>query len=397
MGQSVKFKLRKHLLNPEKGHPIYLQIIIDRKVSLRSTGISVFEHQWDDVKQKVKTNHPFYARINTELQVIKKKETPIIIDKIEERKVGKLIKKYSFTHIFNEFILMQKSRGAYWQVAKYENTIRKLIRFFGKDNILIEDVNPRSMSSFEGYMINLENRPNTIHKEMSRIRTVVNFAIQNEYMSINEDPFARIKLPKKEQVNRRKLTLKELHLIENMPLSEIVWYNYARDFYLFSVYANGIRFGDLCQLKRKDLLWLSPNKDAARLSYRQSKTGKLMNIVLPSKAVQIVKKYESDGLFLFPILDENKIDGFKLNKNIAVNNALINRYIKKVALLCGVDRPEELSFHTARHTFAFIASQKGNLEAVRLSLGHHSLDETQNYINSLNNDLVDQLNTTLWQ
>ena len=62
-----------------------------------------------------------------------------------------------------------------------------------------------------------------------------------------------------------------------------------------------------------------------------------------------------------------------------------------------VDDADRISMHLARHSFADYARTKsGNLYAISKTLGHSSLQITQAYLKSFDQDAVDQLADELW-
>ncbi|WP_412067533.1 hypothetical protein [Rubrivirga sp. IMCC43871] len=85
----------------------------------------------------------------------------------------------------------------------------------------------------------------------------------------------------------------------------------TRDVFLFSLYAAGVRFGDVAGLRCGDV---TPDPDAEgtlRLSYRMGKTKKRVAVPLIPQAAAIARAYSTDasgepkppGAFLFGMLD----------------------------------------------------------------------------------------------
>ena len=58
---------------------------------------------------------------------------------------------------------------------------------------------------------------------------------------------------------------------------------------------------------------------------------------------------------------------------------------------------EGLSMHVARHSYADFARRKsGDLFAISQTLGHKSLETTEAYLKSFDQDAVDKLGEDLW-
>ena len=129
------------------------------------------------------------------------------------------------------------------------------------------------------------------------------------------------------------------------------------------------------------------------------KTGTPVSIPLPLPALEIIGRYvDQDASYLFPYLDKGlEEDAIKLRRRISSRNVVVNRDLKKLAKLAGM-QPDGLSFHVARHSFAdYARQQSGDLYAVSKTLGHTSLQVTQQYLKSFDRDAVDKLATELWK
>jgi hypothetical protein len=64
---SIKLILRTHQADQTGHSPLYIRIIKDRKTKFITAGVKLKENEWDEVKQKVKKNHPNSARMNANL------------------------------------------------------------------------------------------------------------------------------------------------------------------------------------------------------------------------------------------------------------------------------------------------------------------------------------------
>jgi site-specific recombinase XerD len=69
----------------------------------------------------------------------------------------------------------------------------------------------------------------------------------------------------------------------------------------------------------------------------------------------------------------------------------MNEYLKEIADLCGIQK--ELTYHTARHTFATTVTLNNNvpIESVSKMLGHKSLKQTQHYAKILNKKVSEDM------
>lgn len=130
------------------------------------------------------------------------------------------------------------------------------------------------------------------------------------------------------------------------------------------------------------------------------KTDGLVSIQLPSPAREIVGHWceVHDGPYLFPYLEEgDEGDPVHLRKRIQVWNQMANRSLKKLADCAGIDNPDDLTMHVARHSFGDLAQKKsGDVYAVSKALGHSDVATTERYLADFDTDAVDNLTDTMW-
>jgi len=162
---------------------------------------------------------------------------------------------------------------------------------------------------------------------------------------------------------------------------------------LFSFYAGGMWFGDVCLLRLENFV-------KGRVEYRMLKTNTPVSVPLPEMALQPLQPYftgKSSDAFVFPfLLPGDDKDPVRLRRRINSKNVIVNKNLKKVAEEAEL-KPEGLSMHVARHSFAdYARTRSGNLYAISKTLGHTSLQVTQVYLKSFDQDAVDQLAKELW-
>ena len=108
------------------------------------------------------------------------------------------------------------------------------------------------------------------------------------------------------------------------------------------------------------------------------------------KTKEIISKYSdlSDPkAYVFPIIVR---DG---NEYLDYRNAmrLLNKKLKKISTLAELEEP--ITTYTARHSWATIAKRSGIPTAViSEGLGHDSEETTQIYLDSFDNDVLDDAN-----
>ena len=265
------------------------------------------------------------------------------------------------------------------------------------------EITPSFLSKFEMYLHSLHNErepdkklhPNTIQVIFNIFKTIVKRAIEVEgLMKPEMNPFFSYNY-KGIKTIKEKLDELEIKLINDLDLEEnsLIWH--CRNYFLFSFYCAGIRAGDLIQLR-----WCNITSEG-RLHYQMGKNHKERDLVLVSQAKDILSYYHNEEVkqtdYIFPLLvasesyakaitqeqkdtmpTELKV---KLFNQISAKNALINKYLKKIATLAGIEK--KISLHISRHSFAKVAKQKGT-DNTKLKdlLAHSSIKITEGYMGS---------------
>lgn len=247
--------------------------------------------------------------------------------------------------------------------ACYKNTFKHLSRFLSaKFNLTDLPFGALDRSLIERFDLYLRSEqrlaPSTIVLLMSRLKTVIGKAIASGI--VTADPFAEYE-PQRPRRQQRYLTREELHRLMTTPLPSPSL-RLVRDLFLFSCYT-GIAYVDMGRLTTANLERTA--EGGMRLRATREKTGVGFEIPLLDLPVRILDKY--DG-----IAPEGKLLPMYCN-------SAINRSLKAIATLCGIDR--KLTFHMGRHTYAteITLSHGVPIETVSRMLGHSRIDTTQIY------------------
>ncbi len=314
--------------------------------------------------------------------------------------------KGSFTAFFRKHVEHLSVDGRVWDAKKYATTLRKLTDALGDVEAVAFDGD--ALRAFERWLkTKTDNGPNTVRKELVRLRTVARLAVRDGLLTLN--PFERFDMPPEHATHRRKLMLPEMRALAALPLEDDERARWVRDAFVFAFYAGGMRFGDACTLRGESVVPDGRDGQAGfRVRYRMMKTGAAVDLPLPPVAVDLLRAHSTipadPDAFVFPMLRgahltgaDGKPDGVRLRKAISSSNATTNRVLKDLARLAEIERPDEVSFHVARHSFADLArTQSGNVYAVSKALGHANLTITETYLRSFDRDATDRLQDDLW-
>ena len=319
----------------------------------------------------------------------------------------------SFMEFARERAQMIYDNGGWRNWRKYCGLINKLDAFRKKRrmaDIAVADMTVELLTRFDNFLHKWENErepgkllhPNTIEVQFNILRTLVHRAIEVGIMEASRDPFLVFKYKGVKTV-KEKLDDSEMERIINLELEEgsLIWH--CKNYFLFSYYCAGIRAADLIQLRWGNVT------GSGRLHYQMGKNHKERDLLLVEQAMEILSHYHREDAkatdYIFPLLSNDaEYAGYvtqadkdrmkpelrhKMYQDISSKNALINKYLKKIAEKAEIAKP--LSMHISRHSFAHIAQEAGaESSAIKNILGHSNLATTERYMGSFDTSKIDE-------
>lgn len=386
-------------IKKDDSQSLLLRITRDRKHKRVVTGYAVKKNQFSHTSNVGNwvQNHPEATQINTNLkQLIENIERVIE----EKRKTLKTITldtlalwvknkdEESFLDFAAEEVHKYKEKESYRTYMRYASAINKLKEYRQDEDLYFHELTPRFFKSYRIYLQGLGNSEATIFADISCIRVVVNKAIKVGYIPVQDDPFLKLnfKAPRKASVvflsQQEVLTLEAIE--SELSAQEVL----AMDCFLFAMYMGGLKFGEVAVLKWHTIA-------SGRLVIQRQNDNEVA-LKLHEKASEIIKKYQqkswSQDDFIFPLLNAKKAlsTDEKLKKQISSKNSIINKTLKSVLAKLGIEK--NITFFSAKHTFAHLASQKSaDLKALSVVLGHSHTGQTKLYLKQLNNTQEDDL------
>ena len=227
------------------------------------------------------------------------------------------------------------------------------------------------VKDFEHYLKTRGNTTNTIGKHLRQVRTLINEAINDGYISPDAYPFRKFKI-KQEHTTHRFLTPNELKRMETLKPSTLRE-QHVLDAFLFCCYT-GIRYSDFCQLKSSNIVMVNKTRWLFLKMQKTEREIKLpLALLFDGKALEIIDKYETvEKLAKIPFNSET--------------NQIVATLGKKAKV------KQHLTFHTSRHTCATLLIYHGvALTTVQKILGHTSIKTTQIYSEILSDTIVKDL------
>lgn len=421
MATSFNFELNGRP-NKQGRFAIFIRITEERRAHKVKTSITLArKSDWNKEKQKIRSSErnaeTWNAVLEKELERAKEiqrqeKESGRAgtASEVAEILKGKGTAKTLLAYVkkVREGFLTENKLGSWKKYGSFEKILEG---FLTSSRGIVEDIPLLAVTAsfvdrFEAHLRTLPNQrakdsegglnPNTINKLLRCFRAVVNKAyLEDRTLKAENNPFANRALADI-PVTKEKLNADEIEAIKALELEEgsLIWH--ARNAFLLSFYCAGIRASDMIQMKWANI---KQGEGEARLTYQMGKNNKLKDIVLVSQAQEILLKYAKQGLnpsdYIFPYLDnkakyakavtlaERKAlpvaDAKKLFDAVNAREAQINKQLRKIAALAGINKP--LSFHISRHSFAKAAKAAETDNALLKGLmNHSSLSVTEGYM-----------------
>lgn len=401
---SVKLKFKTDKFLGDGSHPIVIQVIHNRKRKIFYLGHSATKAQWDDVKNQPNSNHPDHQLIksrikNATLQIkniiadFENRKQRFSLDDIEKKYKNKGNTETTLEGYCEQLIKSFKETGKNGNAIVYQSTLESFKGFSKSKKYLLEEIDYSAINRYQDYLskkINISKDGKTIKKLTSNgisfylrtLRAIINRAIKEGIIEETSYPFKNI-IIKSEKTRKRAVNKDVIKKVEELDVSYDKNLQFNKDLFMFSFYNRGMSFVDMAYLKVKNI-------ENGRLNYTRHKTGQLFSIKITGKAQAIIDNYcksnEPDD-YLFPIIYR------KDNEYQDYRNAMrfMNKELKKISEILKLD--VTLSSYVSRHSWATIAKKSGIATSViSEGLGHTTEEITQVYLDSFENDVLDDAN-----
>jgi site-specific recombinase XerD len=389
---SILFYGKKSKLTKEGLLPIYLRVTIEGERIELSTQRYVHKDKWSVESGRVKGNSEEARSVNSYLDILRGRVydhqrdivhsgEPLTAAAMHARLLGTDEKKRMLVPIFENHNNQMKSligteyaKGT-WD--RFETTLDHVKNFlkekYNTSDLDIRKIDHAFVSDFDFYLRSphkVEGRTKTLYlrcannsavKYIKNLKKIVRICIANGWLE--KDPFVNYK-GKTKELDRNYCTPAELEaIILKDGLTERL--DQVRDIYLAACHT-GLAYIDIKQL---GIEHISIGIDGGKwITKSRQKTDTASNIPLLPIVEQLLEKYKTHPYCqttskLFPVLSNQKM----------------NAYLKELATVCGVRK--ELTFHSARHTFATTVTLTNDvsIESVSKMLGHKNLRTTQHY------------------
>jgi len=291
------------------------------------------------------------------------------------------------THIddFLRYLDVEKNSSKL-TIREYRRYLRTFRQWFDQNypNSTIEDLDMPKISAFRVYLSEKENvRGGKLAKVSQNhyvicLRSFLNFLIKNDVQVIAP---SKIELPKTHSRSPKFLDSSQVEKLLAMPDIKTSWG--LRDRAILELfYSTGLRVSELFNL----------NRDSVNLTRKEfsiiGKGSKERLVFVSDDCAKWIEKYlnirEKDNFKPLFVRYSQKRDqnGEKMRLSVSSIERMVKSYIK----LAGI--PVDATPHTLRHSFASGLLRNGaNLVQIKEMLGHASLNTTQIYMHTSDDEL----------
>ncbi|NBC05548.1 MAG: tyrosine-type recombinase/integrase [Bacteroidetes bacterium] len=406
MALTINLVLLKRRKRNDGTIPIYIRFTEDRTSRYRSTGEAIKKKYWQYDKDADNPIHSSY-RHSKKMNLKLRRRLREIKDTRDDLEIAGTL---SMDTLLNEIsedtdprsIIHQAKlyrdhlqlEDRYWEQRHFKVVIGNLESFIEKKekSDRLDQLDSQWIEDLQDFLLTevttdkdgnpQGNSNNTVRKKIQRVKGFTDWLYKND--EIEGDPFSRVDRVKAKPTNSKvKLTFEQIGAIKDLDLKTGSRMWHVRNYFLYSFYNAGIRFGDLCTLRWDNII-------DGRLVYEMHKTGGKKSIRQLEPMQEILEFYRSGNStpYIFPLLDKTYTDPMELRKRISSLNVQVNNRLKTLADKAGIQA--NISFHVSRHSFAHYALKKGmDLYSISKALGHADLQVTQAYIKSFDEQLLD--------
>ena len=311
---------------------------------------------------------------------------PFTFDDFKEKLFEKKIESPDLYGLFDLTIEDLTIQGRMSTAQVYRDSRNSLKRF--RSRLKVKEVTTDFLKKYESYMISNGKSVTTIGIYLRHLRSIYNKAIDAEIIDRKYYPFGKNKYQIKAPRNIKKaLTLDQIKGIVDYEVVEGSSQHLARDIWLFSYYCNGMNIKDILNLKFKNVQKEVIQFERQKTSSTDQNPKPIIVSLIPEARIIIKrwkKKKRSEEDFVFPFINKSMTQEERMKTKHQFIKT-INKYMKRIGSEIGYDKP--LTTYAARHSYATILKRSGApLGFISESLGHKSLQTTESYLDSFEDE-----------
>ncbi len=386
---STSIYLDTRRVKKDEKYPVKLCISYNGKSIYYSTGIDLTAVEFKKTNSKrlpkglsnIKNN---FQRIETEARLIISTLKPFSFESFKKKFFNKPVIQIELKNVFDEQIEKLMSEQRISTAKTYQFTYNSLVSF--KPELSFDSISVQFLKDYEKWMVERMKSNTTIGIYMRTLRAIFNEAIHREVIQKETYPFGKRKyqIPKSKNI-KKALTIEDIEKIYNYKLqTNHLGEAKAKDFWLFSYFANGMNMKDIALLKYKNIQGDLIIYKRAKTIYTARTNPKSIIVVLNEDMRKIITQWsnnlpEPENL-IFPIIN--------FEANAEQQRAQINQFTKvinewMIVITKSLDISKKVTTYTARHSFSTVLKRSGvSTEFISEALGHHNLSTTESYLDS---------------
>lgn len=400
---SIKARLNTARCNKDSMYPLGFQLLRGGAKKIIPLGISL-KKEWFNAKTERVTALPAHyggkARtktINEQLDHVRKVLEQITTNLQRQDPsytVAAIVESYNhsqdkryLTAFIREECIQLEAMGHLNTASQYkslQNSILRHRRDAGlSENVLLEDITESFIVGYRKYLELQGMKSSTVSTYLSNLRAVYNKASKAGIAPPRAGMF-RGNIPHAAPTEKRAVSAALIRYILDAPLKEHPELIPSRDIFAASIYLEGMAVRDIMNLKRENL------KENV-ITYRRSKTDKILSCKVIDELQVLLDKYATDDSHLFPFLLS---DSRHSHKDYRTALRRLNRHLHKLEKILEI--PFHLTTYVARHSWASLAQECNTpIEKISQALGHTSPLTTQIYLKAFNRSVIDEVNETV--
>jgi len=361
--------------------PVYLRITVNGKRAETTSGRECLPANWNGksgrfsgTKEEIKSFNAYLDNLQSQVYDAHKTLTEagvlITADLIKNKLLGKTEKSRTLISVFKDHnkkvAALVGNEYAAGTLTRYETSLRHTQSFmawkYQVSDIDVKAVDHDFISNYEFYLRSEKKcANNSAVKYIKNFKKIIRICLASGWLE--KDPFVNYKA-KVKQVDRIFLSAEQIGQITEKTF-DTVRLNQVRDIFLFCCFT-GLAYADVQKLTRSEIVRGADGE--MWIVTKRLKTNTPTKVPLLPSALTILEKYSNDPVCCIK------------GKALPVStNQKMNAYLKEIAGVCGINK--ELTFHTARHTFATTVTLSNGvpIESVSKMLGHTNIKTTQHY------------------
>ena len=289
---------------------IQIRITTNRKSKYETLGEKIKEKYWNPEKKEVRKNHPEQERLNTLLETTINELKQL--NCVPDTKII-LNEKVSFIQFFKEqleYLLIRKRLGSYKSQKTGYYHINNYLSSKGKPDLLFEEITPLLIRDFETYLKGKEVLNNSCIKYIKTFKSVYNQGVKLGIYQQKSDPFILVK-NKYSPVEKKTLKRIDIEKIFKTTFKEKDPLYNVKNYFLFQIFAQGMRVSDLLTLRWGNLkdgeinFYQLKTKSQHRIPFNDIVVLKIADY-LPNRGLDVI-----NSKFNFDVLDKKYSLTFK--------------------------------------------------------------------------------------